>query len=183
MERKEVWTEVGLVLEHLNRLEEAEKVYDKALELDPIGRSALEGLYRVLKQEGKSAELIDCSSRLIAIKEDLSIFKTKIDALIKLGRFQEALDATNGALQRWPSDPELMSKKRDTIMALGMNNEAIKNCEEILAQHPNDPETMYDLGLAYLRVMRYQEAIKTFEKDLKYHADKEKVWLGIKDSI
>ncbi len=36
VERKEVWTEVGLVLEHLNRLEEAEKVYDKALELDPI---------------------------------------------------------------------------------------------------------------------------------------------------
>ena len=124
-------------MERLSRFDEAQKVYEKALQLDPDNLLALEGMYRVLSKEGKDEELVDYATKLLSSKEDLSIHKAKINALIKLGRTKEAFEEIDVSLQKYPKEQELLSRKRDAAWALGMGDETVKDCEQILSTNPH----------------------------------------------
>lgn len=182
VERRETWLEVGTVLEKLDRMEEAEKVYAKALALEPRDLAAAEGHLRTLTAQAKWPEAADAAKLVVSIRPDLPAFKAQVSALLKAGRPKEAMDAVAFALSRFPRESDLMSMRRDATVALGLSDDTVKECEALLAQRPGDGETMYALGAAYNKAMRFSEAVKVLEKALKVHPDKLAVLLALKEA-
>ncbi len=98
--------------EQNSHLDEAEDAVRRALQLDPDNGAYLDSLGWVQYRQGKHAEAIETLQRAIKNlpREDAVLFEHLGDALAKLRRFPEALEAWQKAKVLDPSNAELAAK-------------------------------------------------------------------------
>ena len=95
----------------------------------------------------------------------------KADALLNLGRDEEALKGYDAALAAEPDNTEAMHGKADALLNLGRYQEALACYDVVLAGNPNYTETAYNIATGLYGMKRYHEAITYYDVTLKSNPD------------
>jgi tetratricopeptide (TPR) repeat protein len=88
------------------------------------------------------------------------------NALINLGRYEEAIAAYDQALAINPNLDEAFYKKGNALINLSRYEEAIAAYDQALAINPNLDEAFYNKGIALINLGRYEEAIAAYDQSL-----------------
>lgn len=91
--------------------------------------------------------------------------------LFREGRTEEALEALNPLLEKYPNDPLLLRYRAITLDRLGRTREAIAQFQELLQRDPDHVPTRYFLGMAYA----HQGDTAQAKKELEWVASKSSV--------
>ena len=103
------------------------------------------------RELGEHIEAIRYYRASIKIEESNRAFFHMGFDLSVLGRYEEALDAYEKALQLNPKDTSAWTNKGAALSYLGRSSKALKAYEEALKREPNDPITLYNIACAYSR--------------------------------
>lgn len=85
----------------------------------------------------------------------------------KLGRFNEAIDLFERALQIWPGSDRAWLSLADTLAVTGRIPEAIECYERVLKLQPNDAAVHFNLAVTLLEVGRKADAIKSLRRAIE----------------
>ena len=182
-QNRNTWAEVAGLLFELGRIQEASTAYDRALGIDPELIIAINGKLQVAKKGGSDEEIVLYSGKLIDRKvEGRQIFLERIDALFRLGRFDEASETVETALKKFQLDDELLARKRKIMLQTGNMESVIALAEAKLAKEKEDFQALMDLGSAYMKSTRFRDALKPLEKAAKVQPSNEAPLICIKET-
>jgi len=85
----------------------------------------------------------------------------------KLGRFDEAVDLFERALQIWPGSDRAWLNLADTLALTGRRSEAIKCYERVLELQPNDAAVHFNLAVTLLEEGNKADAIKHLRRAIE----------------
>jgi tetratricopeptide (TPR) repeat protein len=182
-QNKLTWAEVAALLFDMGRLQESSTAYDRALSIDPELIVAINGKLQVAKKGDADEDIALYSGKLIDRKvEDRPVFLVRIDALFRLGRYDEASEAVELALKGFQQDDDLLARKRKIMLQSGNMEAVISLAEAKLAKEKEDFQALMDLGSAYVKSSRFRDALKPLEKAAKVQPSNEAPLICIKES-
>ena len=157
----------AVALHQQGRLDEAEKLYARALKLQRDNFDALHLLGVLNHQRGKPAE----AHRLIAAA--LKVNPNSPDALSNLGivlntlkRGPEALAAVDRALALAPAHLDALNNRGNVLLDLRRPEDAIKAFDAVLAAAPGHPQARINRGNALTELGRIGDALTDYDAAL-----------------
>jgi tetratricopeptide (TPR) repeat protein len=157
----------GLALQGLKRLDEALASYDRGLALAPGNAEIFNNRGLALAELKRFAEALESYERGLAIKPDYAeALNNRGNALRVLGRFTEALESYERALALRPSLAEAYYNRGDALRDLGRPLEAVASYDRALALKADYPEALINRGLALHQLGRFGEALASYERAL-----------------
>jgi tetratricopeptide (TPR) repeat protein len=159
---------LGIVMEHLGRPDEAAACYHKSIELNPDNATGHYYLGKTLASQGRRDEAIDRYRQ--AIDLDPNLVKVRNDlglALIDQNRLDEAIDVYRQAIEHAPSFFAAHNHLGTALRRKGRFNEAIDCHRKALELDPNSAYAQTNLGAALAETGRNDEAIACFRKALE----------------
>ena len=171
----------------LNRVNEAIAYVDEALKIEPHDKITLHAKGLCLNALGQYENAIEYFDRGLQIHPDddqfldlemvqqVQLLLNKSQALMKLKKYQPALDCINEALRLYPKLPECLIFKGDMLRELGKNHEALECFDKAISINPRAAETWCKRGNALLFLasqdrkvtIRSEDALKCFDKALE----------------
>lgn len=163
-------TNFGDVLAGLNRLEDAELTYKKAIE-GKESPEVLKKLADVSFNQGKKDEAIQTMNRTIAlIPDDAGAYATYATYLRKAGRDTEALDAYNQSFKLQDNQPLIWSDYAKLLLSLGQLEQAAIAFEHAISLGGSDPDMWNSYAQVLNKLGRKDEAQKAKEKAMSANA-------------
>lgn len=160
----------------LGRLDDAERVLKRALDVEG-GRYALhDAMARVLAAKGELRAALAHAEEAarLAPTTGRAVF-TKGFVLTRLGRYQEALETFQRVAKLDARNPDVHINIGRLLGQLGRWDEAVTALKHAVAYRPQSVEIRYDLGIAYNRTGRFEEAFDTFRAALDLDPDNQRV--------
>lgn len=119
--------------------EEKHRLYDKALNLDPLHLDAWIQKGFALDRMGKSREALECYDKALEIDpENLGVRCLKGFAFNNLKEFEKAIESYDEVLKVKPDDVFSLYQKGSVLESLGRYGEAMKCYEKALEIDPTD---------------------------------------------
>ena len=119
-------------------------------------------------QEMSSQQCLDASNVSIKFKpNDPFNWHMRGGALIDLGRYDEAIESCNRAIEIKQDYYEVLSVKAEALNCLGRYDEAIESCNRAIEIKPNYYDARYNLGKALYGLGKYKKAVDEFDKAIK----------------
>jgi tetratricopeptide (TPR) repeat protein len=168
-------------LRDLDRL--AEESYKKARVFFQMGRyeEALAAYGEADEAWKKMAELLLERGKEDSGKEFLEkVLETRSCcgmSLYKLGRYEEALEIVDSALEVKPDSPTEWSNRGFVLSALGRNEKALEAFEKALSLDPASPKILTSKGIVYFRMGLPEKALETFDKALAAEPKQASDWV------
>jgi len=157
------------------RLDEAERLYRAALQLDPDHIGSLHNLGILCFQRGQYDEAVALTQEVVRLRPDLPVaFNTLAVALMQLGRFEEAESSSRKAIALAPHYAEAHNTRANVLVQLRRFEEAEACCREALRLQPQYTEALSTLGSILLSGARAEEAEAAWRELLRLnpgHAD------------
>ena len=155
-----------------NKLQDAEKFYNKVLQINSSHFDAvfyLASLYAQIQNFTKSKELF---KKAIQIHPGQALSYSNLGAVLKeLGNFEEAAEACKNAIAIEPNNVAALGNLALTLIELGQISEAI-NCYKKLNSIKFNPARYYkNLGQLNIVLGDKKEAIKSYELAIKHEPD------------
>ncbi len=157
----------AVALHQQGRLDEAEKLYARALKLERDNFDALHLLGLLNHQRGKAGE----AHRLITAA--LKVNPKSTDALanlamvlIALKRAPEALAAADRALAAAPGHPDALNNRGNVLLELKRAEEAVAAFDAVLKANPRHPQALVGRGNALTELGRADAAIVDYDAAL-----------------
>ena len=127
----------------------------------------------------KYTESLEACEKAIALKpkkKNVLVWTTRSNALLKLGRYAEAVTSYNQVLQTEPNNSFVLTQKCQALSQMGNHEDAISSCEQALRINGNWGKTTpakawYNRGLAFKKSAQHQEAITSFERAILINQD------------
>ena len=163
------WTNRGLTLAALDRLDEALRSYQTALKRDPNFAQAWTERARVLRRLGRRDEALISAERAITASGssgDPTIRAIRAGALAELSRFDEALEEFNAVLAARPADTETLNGRAASFFGLSRYEEALADVDAALALQPDNADVLRNRASALWMIGRNEEALETVERTL-----------------
>ena len=130
----------AVVLEKLNRLEEAYAAYDQVRRAMPNHPGVLNNCGVVLHKLGRLVEALDHFDRALAQKADYAeALNNRGNVLLKLLRPREALDSYDRALAIRPDHPETLHNRATPLQLLKRYEEAARSLSRAIELAPGLP--------------------------------------------
>ncbi len=152
------------------RYAEAEKAYEKLVQLDPGIAEVHANLGLIYFQERKFEQAVPALRRALKLKPNLSKADTLLAmSLSELGRYSEALPGLEKGFRR-STDPATKRmcglQLERAYTGLRRDSKAVEVALELNRLYPDDPEVLYHTGrlfgnFAYLTVQKLQEVAPT----------------------
>lgn len=98
-------------------------------------------------------------------------------SLYKLGRYEEALEIVDSALEVKPDSPTEWSNRGFVLSALGRNEKALEAFEKALSLDPASPKILTSKGIVYFRMGLPEKALETFDKALAAEPKQASDWV------
>jgi TolB-like protein/Tfp pilus assembly protein PilF len=156
-------------------LEQSNRLYQQALEIDPEYAAAWAGLAGNYVQQGRFVfRPINEAFRLgvEAAERALAIDPDNASAYVRLSRVAMQSDNDLAAAARHleralalaPNDLDVISDAGSLLRALGRRDESIPLAEYVVSRDPVNPSALSRLGFAYIGAGRPDEALASFRK-------------------
>jgi TolB-like protein/Tfp pilus assembly protein PilF len=160
---------------HGSGYDEAEALYERAIELDPAFARAYSGLAFLHFQRFKiyltvPLEIIERKTR------DLALHAVRLDPddylahwvlgrlYSYLGKHTQCLAEFYRALHINPNDANVLADFADFLVYCGRVEEALKHCQRAIRLNPNCPDWYWwNLGFTYFHLGRYEDALESLE--------------------
>jgi len=181
------WYRRGNTFYDRRRYEEAIERYDKAIEINP-------NLFEAWKKKGdafcgleKYDDGINCYDKALKISntDDPEILKCKLDAITKLGAFNEkyehyydALECYNRVLEADPNNFGACIGKSNTLYTLKKYKESLAWYNRVLEVDPNDIQVWNRKGTILCFLKKYEESRQCYDKvkELNPNEDNTMIW-------
>ncbi len=125
-----------------------------------------------LHHSGKMIRAIHiCKELLKTYKQSLVLFNILGAALQSIGRFEEAVDCYNQAIQINPDYADAYGNRGNALKELGQLDEAIKSYNKVIQLNPNYAEAYGNRGNALNELGQSDEAIKNYKKAIQLKPD------------
>jgi predicted O-linked N-acetylglucosamine transferase (SPINDLY family) len=158
-------TQLGLVRLQQNRLDEADALFERAIDIDPKAAAPRAWQAEVLRRRGELDPAID------GFRAALTIDPSFAPALFNLGLAERARGNRDGAQQAWiafstlrPADQRVCLELGILAYESGAYTVAADWLSRQLVRKPDDADAAYLAGLALERQARLLQAIECFAK-------------------
>ncbi len=166
-ERAELYSNLGLILQHLSRADEAVECFYKAIELNPNLVEAYYSLGIALHTKGKLDEAkkayqkaIELNPRLMNVYYNLGLIHKK------LKEFKEAAHCFKCAIQGNLESSEAYSNLGIVLAEDGQNDEAIVFFQKAILINQKDLDALLGLATVFQRKKIFNDSIKYYNKAL-----------------
>ena len=99
-------------------------------------------------------------------------------ALISLGRFEEAIECLDKAIEINPMNEVTWNNKGNALSRLGRHEEAIDCYDRALKINPSYEVAWNNKGNAYARVGRLEDALKCYDRAISINEDYREAWIN-----
>jgi tetratricopeptide (TPR) repeat protein len=169
---------LGTVKAQLGHFGEAHRMLSAAVKINPSVPGAWGNLGQVLHALKRNQEALVCFDRARALAaDDIDLLNHHANALLTLGRLEEALAEFRQVLVRVPQHAEARINCGVAHAALGSPQEAVAEFQEVLRIAPGHPGAHYNCGLALYDIGRYAAALAAHESALAVVPDHAGAWL------
>ena len=177
------WMDKGHLLKAMGMYNESLEAFDRAIELTPAHETNKRAYFwrvkaSALDEIGRSKEAADAYNETLRLyglnQEDPNGWSIRGYILLRMGRYGEATDALDRAIEQVPEDDAdklafFWLKKAFALEAMNRSDEVLAAYDRILELNPEDPRGWRGLGGALLSLDENEEALAAYEKviDLK----------------
>ncbi|MDZ4834812.1 MAG: tetratricopeptide repeat protein [Candidatus Melainabacteria bacterium] len=154
--------------------------YDQVIELEPDNAEAWFCKGTILSSKGELKQAVDCYARSAQNAGDrapLPLYNMG-NALQKLERYEEAIDAFEKALKIDPTMCDAWINRGRILDDLGHHAEAIRSYDVSLDIDPNDSMAWTNRGNSFRGLENYKEALASYANALQLDAADFKAVLG-----
>lgn len=149
-------------------LDSAENLYRQALALAPDRPSILNNLAAVLQAQGRHAEALRCSERLLAIDaRDASAWMHRGNAQTGLKLLPQALDSYATALEITPDHADALVNRAGALAMSHRPAQALDDLERALALVPDHQEALINRAAVLVDLHRPEEALDDYRRCLE----------------
>ena len=164
----------ALHLHQDGQLKEAEAAYQALLARRPAHHASLAMLAILNLQKNLPEIALHYADLSIAREARVpNAHATRGDALHRLEKYEEAVDAFQTALALNPNAYDVLTNCGITLVRLGRHDEALACYNRALEMRPSSPDTRYNRGIELLRRSRHAEALDDFDAVLLHSANDE----------
>ncbi|MBI5627215.1 MAG: BCSC C-terminal domain-containing protein [Nitrosomonadales bacterium] len=156
------------------QFKEAESSYRKALSIDPLDISALNGLIALYRQQGMTSKVQLTIAQLTPAQRsalgaslkhiEASMLQDQADLRLAKGEVNRAIKYLEQAIQVDADDPWLHLKLAKLYVRQNDPASGLAIFDELLARHPNDPDSLYALAQFQSDLGDSSNARKTFNR-------------------
>jgi len=169
---------LGTVKAQLGRMGEAHRLLSAAVNINPRAAGAWANLGQVQHALKRNDEALECLDKARALDaNNLAILNQHANALLSLGRAEEALAEFQELLARAPQHAEARLNCGLAYAALGRHQEAVAQFDAALATMPAHPGVHYNRGLALYELGRYAAALEAHDRVLAAAPEHAGAWL------
>jgi tetratricopeptide (TPR) repeat protein len=161
------------------RLEDAEKIYQSIIKLQPRHADALHGLGLIDLFRGKPQEAIKWFNQALKIEKNATYFNNRGSAYFEIKKMQEALADYQVALKMQAEFTDAQYNLANLYSAIQKHEEAINAYSKILQKDNHQIDALYNRGNAYKKIKKYQEAIKDYLMVLQIEPNNTKALLNL----
>ena len=164
--------QVGLEHHQAGRLAEAERIYQRVLEVDPNNPDALHLLGVIAHQVGKNEISLQLIEKAIRYNPSNPYFlNNRGNALQALKRYGEALASYDKALTIRADYADALNNRGNSLQGLKRFEEALASYDKALTINPDFAEALGNRGLALQELKRFEEALASYRKALTIEPD------------
>ncbi len=163
---------LGIILAQSHRLEEAAKLFERAVALTPDDPAAHINYGTSLRDLGRHVGALQSYERALAIQpEHVEGHYNRGVSLQALRRYGEALECYDRTLALEPPHAAAWNGRGETLRALGRLDEALTSYARALASAPGHAEAHNNRGITLQALGRFEEALASFERALALRPD------------
>jgi tetratricopeptide (TPR) repeat protein len=163
---------LGAVLRETDQLDEAQKVLDQGLSLDPQNAFGLLTMGQVLHSLNRTDEALKVIQDSIKFDAGNYLAHAELASILfDLKQNDAALSAANKSLELKPQNAFALGKKADIQQTLGALEDARKTIEEALALAPDNSWLLLIKGQVLSGLGEHEEAIESFDRVLSESPD------------
>ena len=156
--------QIGVQLHRQGKLQEAQRIYDQALNMDPHHAQAWHLSGVVALQRDEPAVCIQRIAMAISLNpRDASMYYNQAMALERLQLKEEAIASYDKAIAIQPNDVKAYINRGAILKAIGKLDEAISSYNSAIAVKPNSAEAYSNRGNALAEARRWMEALESYD--------------------
>ncbi|MDF0583775.1 tetratricopeptide repeat protein [Bradyrhizobium yuanmingense] len=170
---------LGRALLNASRLDEALRVFDKAVQLKPSDAELWQQMGDALIQARRNSDALLCFRRAFELDSGHADAAYKAGHLLHgAGQLAEALAYLNHSVSLLPDNAQLLHTRALVLNGLGRIEEATADCRRAVQLDPKNADTLGNLG-ALLRAQGHlEEALSFFDRSLKIKPNAGKAIVG-----
>ena len=162
----------GVLLEKLQRVDEALQSYERAIELDISNASAWNNLGNLHRIKNNKPTALACYEKTLSLDKNNLIFQTNlIDTLLALENYDLVVKHCNDFLKKHSDNVELLLRKGAALRGLKKYAESIDVYHKILKINPKIAGVYNNLGNVYLDQFSFSKALQNYQIALQYEPD------------
>jgi predicted O-linked N-acetylglucosamine transferase (SPINDLY family) len=164
--------ETAIEFHQMGKLEDAELIYQKLIEVDPKNADAFHLLGVIAYQTGRYQDAIELIDTAIAINPSFAIFySNRGNALQELKQFDAAVTSFQKAISVNPNYVEAYFNLGNAFKELKKFDAAVRSFDVAIAMKPDYAEAHSNRGNALMELMQFDAAVLSFEKAIAIKPD------------
>ncbi len=167
----ETWLVLGRLYKVGQNSLEAEKAYQRALELDPNSEEAMTGLAMVYSDLGDNRRAVEMLERVVRANPNLRTLTSLASAYEQMRDYKGAAEVLKRALELAPDSPELKRALAQDLALSDQLDAAISIYEELTRSNPKDVHSWLRLSQAYRQKRDFVKARQAAESAKRLDPD------------
>ena len=168
----DIHNNLGNLLWQAGRLEEADIVLRRAIDILPTHAAAHNNLGGVLEQAGRQEEALASYRAAANLEPNNSAIHGNIGIVLeKLGRLEESAVSLRHAVELDPQSPEAHNNLGNVMKGLGNLEAAATQLRQAIALKPDYANAHQNLGSVLIELRELDEAIATLERAVTLEPD------------
>ncbi|MDD1730413.1 MAG: tetratricopeptide repeat protein [Methanospirillum sp.] len=173
------WLTTGKTESDAKNYGEAEKAYEKAIEIDPVSEEAWKGyLSAISDQEDWNRLLTKGKEAAKKLPSWNGGHYYAANALNKLKRFDEAIVEINASLTINPDYEKALNLKGLLLRELKNYDDSLTVFEHLIAIHPDYLYGYYNKGRVLVDLEQYEDALAAFDATIEKNASYQYAWFS-----
>ncbi len=161
------------------RLDEAQRIYQSIVKLQPKFAEALHGLGLIALARSNYQEAIEWFNQALKIEKNAAYFNNRGSAYFEIKKMQEALADYQAALKLQPGFIDAQYNLANLFSATQRHEDAITAYNKILLKDNLQIDAFYNRGNAYKKLNKYQEALQDYQTVLHIEPNNMKALLNL----